>query len=95
MIATFAVKIVAMTTLTILMDSIEKLVAIKVAAMKLAVHGSLIVTFGFAKKVAANKFAEIAIVNLTRTMKGYHKMLRTESISQSDSKVGTTNQLSA
>ena len=67
MIATFVVKIVAMT---IVRDSIEQLVAIKVVAMK---H---IATFGFAivvavRKVVGNKVVVIAIANVMRAVSGY------------------------
>ena len=67
MIATFVVKIVAMT---IARDSIEQLVAIKAAAR------THIAIFGFAKKVVANKGVSyevvvIAIANVMWAVNGY------------------------
>ena len=94
MIATFVAKIVAMT---IAKDSIEQLVAIKVAAR------THIATFGVAIVVAvrkvvvskgfANEVAVIAIANVMRTVTGFQIMqadtisLIDRRITQSDAKV--------
>ena len=67
MIATFVVKIVAMT---IARDSIEQLVAIMVVAMK---HIAIVVAVRkvVGNKVVANEVVVIAIANVMRAVNGY------------------------